>query len=252
MGKMLAGIIFLFLVNLTQEDIIASVENFVECDGCEVKILSIHIPFGKDISNFDSVELVPQDSKPFGRKIFRAYFSENGKNFIGTVFVYVDKKVDVLVAKRRIDKKEVAQMSDFEQKKMPLTTVPKDYISPADFPAGRIFKVPLRKGEILRKVHLEEDYEIRKGEQVKIVLRSGNIYLEFPALALSNGKVGELIKVRNITSNKIVYGVVREGKIVEVSDDRETGYRREKSYQVEEQRKDGRKPYVGDRLEETD
>ena len=214
---MVEMILFISLMNITREELILSVKNFVDCESCEIKLLSVHIPFGKDISEFDSVELIPGDSKPLGRKIFRAYFSSpDGKNFIGTVFVYVDKKVDVLVAKRRIGRKEVAEMTDFEKKRMPLTLVPKDYVPPDNLPRGRKFKVPVRKGEILRKVHLEEDYVIRKGDYVKLVLKNQVIYLEFPAIALSNAKEGDIVRVRNITSNKTVYGVARKGKVVEV------------------------------------
>jgi len=68
----------------------------------------------------------------------------------------------------------------------------------------------------LRKTHLREDIAIRKGDRVKIVLNSGIIYIEFPGLALSNAKEGEIIKVRNMSSNKIVYGVARRDKVVEV------------------------------------
>jgi len=121
------------------------------------------------------------------------------------------------VAKRRIEKGERVDEKDFEFKEVYSTLAPSDFISKEDIEQKELYlKVPVGKGEVLRKTHLREDIAIRKGDRVKIVLNSGIIYVEFPGLALSNAKEGETVKVRNMRSNKIVYGVARGNKIVEV------------------------------------
>ncbi len=210
--------LLLVIAMLTQDDVSDAVRQNVSCLDCEIKILSIHIPPNKNIEEFESIELISRDSKSFGRKVFTAYFKQGGKNFIGTVFAYVDKKVMTLVAQKRLSRGDKVNLEDFEVKEMYLTTLPQDYISPSDLKGEEILKVPLAKGEILRKTHLEQEYSIRKGDKIKIVRNSRKIYLEFPGLALQDAKYGEQVKVRNLSSNKIIYGTAKEGKIVEIND----------------------------------
>ncbi len=223
---MLSGIKILFAVLLTREAIAEKIKQYISCADCEVKVLSIHIPFRYDISDFTSVELTPRDSKAFGRKLFTAYFSNNeGKNFIGTVFAYVDKNVMVLVAKERLPRGAIISPENFDVRWMSITLVPQDFI-PAqeleneEFGKPMKLKVPVGSGEILRRTHIEENYAVKKGEKIKLVLSNGNIYLEFPAIALSNAKEGEIVKVRNLSSNKVVYGIAHEGKVVRIDNGR--------------------------------
>lgn len=210
-------LLLLPLLSLTEQDIIEKIKQQVSCDDCEIKVLSYHLPFKKKLDDFDSVEIVPKDSKVYGRRIFTAYFSKEGKNFIGTILAYIDRMVQVVVAKRRVERNEKLKSGDFEVKFVPMTLVPKDFVSPDEVLGKEIkLKVSLAKGEILRKAHISKNFVIRKGEHVKIVLETPKFYIEFPAIALSNAREGETIKVRNLRSNKIVYGKARKGKIVVV------------------------------------
>ncbi len=207
----------LLLLKLTYQDVEKIIKGVSDCGDCEVKVLSLHIPLKMKLEDFDSVEIVPRDSKALGRKVFTAYFQKEGKNFTGTVFAFIDKKVMIPVAKRRIEKGERVDVKDFDFKEVYSTLTPADFLSKEDIEQKDLYlKVPVGKGEVLRKTHLREDIAIRKGDRVKIVLNSGMIYIEFPGLALSNAKEGETIKVRNLSSNKIVYGVAKGDKIVEV------------------------------------
>mgnify|MGYP000201927981 FL=1 len=217
---MFLGEIFMsiFLITkLTYQDVENIIKGVSDCEDCEVKVLSLHIPLKMKLEDFDSVQIVPRDSKALGRKVFTAYFQKEGKNFTGTVFAFIDRKVMIPVAKRRIEKGERVDGKDFEFKEVYSTLTPSDFLSKEDIEQGELYlKVPVGKGEVLRKTHIREDIAIRKGDRVKIVLNSGIIYIEFPGLALSNAKEGEIIKVRNMSSNKIVYGVARRDKVVEV------------------------------------
>jgi flagella basal body P-ring formation protein FlgA len=208
---------FFILTKLTYQDVENMIKGISDCGDCEVKVLSLHIPLKMKLEDFDAVEIVPRDSKALGRKVFTAYFQKEGKNFTGTIFAFIDRKIMIPVAKRRIEKGERVDEKDFEFKEVYSTLTPSDFISKEDIEQKELYlKVPVGKGEVLRKTHLREDIAIRKGDRVKIVLNSGIIYVEFPGLALSNAKEGETVKVRNMSSNKIVYGVARENKIVEV------------------------------------
>lgn len=211
------AVLFLFL-SLTEADIIDKIRQEISCDDCDVRILSYHLPFKMKIEDFDSVEMISKDTKFYGRKAFTAYFSKGGKNYIGTIFAYVDKMVQVLVSMRRLERNEKVRPTDLEVRFVPYTLVPKDFISPDDL-SGEDFvmKVPIAKGEILRRAHILDELVIRKGDRVKLVLETSKFYIEFPGIALSDGKDGQEIKVRNLNSNRIVYGRAKEGKIVVVS-----------------------------------
>ncbi|MCS7213171.1 MAG: flagellar basal body P-ring formation chaperone FlgA [Candidatus Calescibacterium sp.] len=211
-------LVIISLISLTESDIVQKIRQEISCDDCDIKVLSYHLPFGKKIEEFDSVEIISKDTKAYGRKIFTAYFAKEGKNFIGTIFAYVDKMVQVLVPTRRVERNEKLSFSDLEIKFVPLTLVPKDFLSPDEISGREIsLKVPVAKGEILRRAHIADELVIRKGDKVKLVLENPKFYIEFPAIALSDAKSGEEIKVRNLNSNKVVYGRAKEGRIVIVN-----------------------------------
>ena len=206
----------LFFVLLTKQDIALEVQKYV-CKGCEFKILGIWIPGKKDISNFDDFELFPRDSKQIGRKIFDVLLkSKDGKMSWATLFVWVERYEEVAVLKKPVQRGEKLSQKFVEFVKMPATTVPPDAITRDNFEKfeGKVFTVDLKRGKILRKANLEENWSVRKGQRIKIVWKDGALYIETLGLALDSGKEGDRIRVRNLTSGKIIWGKIFRGTVI--------------------------------------
>lgn len=64
---------------------------------------------------------------------------------------------------------------------------------------------------------LQKPWLVRKGEQILIQAINGNIKITMAAVALADGALNETIKVRNLTSKRVVDAQVVDVRKVTVS-----------------------------------
>lgn len=81
---------------------------------------------------------------------------------------------------------------------------------------GKKLQRSLRVGSAVLLSMVESLPIVRRGERVKIVVNSGPLHLSATGLAGSDGVLDEMIRVRNINSNKMVYCRVAAPGLVEV------------------------------------
>lgn len=73
---------------------------------------------------------------------------------------------------------------------------------------GKIAKRTLLPGRYVQANALREAYLVEKGAPVDMVFVSGTLSISATAVTLEPGAAGDLVKVRNIDSGKVVLGVV--------------------------------------------
>jgi flagella basal body P-ring formation protein FlgA len=76
---------------------------------------------------------------------------------------------------------------------------------------------PLPAGALLMSQDLLPDFMVRQGEQVSLVAAAGGIQVRAAGLALQDGRYGALIRVQNVSSSKVVQGVVESDRVVDVT-----------------------------------
>lgn len=81
---------------------------------------------------------------------------------------------------------------------------------------GMLAKRTLKKGRAINYEHITFPPVIAEGELVKIFATKGNLKITTNGIAKSSGLTGEIIRVRNITSNKLIYARVDAPGIVSV------------------------------------
>ena len=81
---------------------------------------------------------------------------------------------------------------------------------------GKKLKRSLRAGNVVLTSMVETPPIVRRGERVKIVISTGHLLLTATGLAHSDGAVDEMIRVKNINSNKTIYCRVAAPGLVEV------------------------------------
>lgn len=81
---------------------------------------------------------------------------------------------------------------------------------------GKTPRRPLRAGEPLHTNDLETALTIRKGSLVTMILQSPQMVLTASARALEDGAEGQVIKVANLKSDRIVQAVVMDASTVTV------------------------------------
>ena len=81
---------------------------------------------------------------------------------------------------------------------------------------GRKLKINLKMGQILHPRHLFESFEINNGDIISIVSNSGNVSVIVSGEAQDSGNLGDLIKVKNLKSGKIVKGYIKKDKKIKI------------------------------------
>ncbi len=81
---------------------------------------------------------------------------------------------------------------------------------------GKRLKKNLKTGEPLFESLLEIPSTIKKGKRVLILVETKNVRITIPGIAVEAGKKGQIIKVKNVDSNKVVYARVMDNSTVKI------------------------------------
>ena len=72
------------------------------------------------------------------------------------------------------------------------------------------------KGSLISTMDVEIPYAVKSGEIVKVIYSNGIVSIETIGIAKSSGRIGDVVKVQNLSSGIIFAGKVVERKVVEV------------------------------------
>ena len=81
---------------------------------------------------------------------------------------------------------------------------------------GRRAKKSLRTGLVVHDRHLQPDWMVRAKQSVSVVNNTGGIQVTTAGIAMENGRLGDLVKVRNLSSNSILHGFVAGTKKISI------------------------------------
>lgn len=125
-------------------------------------------------------------------------------------------KVPVVVAKHATMQNEALNFDNLNVRFMSSTTISEPYFtSLKNFHRVRA-KTYIPSGAIIRPGMLERPYLIKRGDEVSIVVQSSQIYIRMKARAIDNGMKGDMIRVQNLSSGKVVQAEVVSPMIVSV------------------------------------
>lgn len=133
-----------------------------------------------------------------------------------TVYVPVTIGVygEVLVVNRGVKKGDILTTDDLTYRRIDVAAAGHGVINEVKRAEGMALKRPLKAGEILLQSHLIKPKIVHKGQTV--VLTSGSRFLsvETEGIALVSGHMGQQIRVRNHSSNRVVSAqVVAPGRV---------------------------------------
>ena len=69
---------------------------------------------------------------------------------------------------------------------------------------GSRAKINIRKGIPIKEYMIEPNYFVDRGSNVKIIYNKGLIHIELLGRALENGQLNQIIKVKNISTGKVI------------------------------------------------
>jgi flagella basal body P-ring formation protein FlgA len=128
----------------------------------------------------------------------------------------VEKIEQVLVAKRSIKKDDIITPADFEYQARNVFDLKSDFILSDQVIKGKMLRIPIRKGSVLTQSMLADLPLIKKGDVVSLVAQNDAMIIVTTGVSKEDGFENQLIKVENISSGRLIKGVVKSKSKVEV------------------------------------
>ncbi|MCY1688852.1 flagellar basal body P-ring formation chaperone FlgA [Yersinia enterocolitica] len=125
-----------------------------------------------------------------------------------SVTVKPDIYLPVWVAKNTLERGKVVAPDDIELKKKNISTAQGGYITDPDEIIGLTVKRRIRGLQVVIPSQLEQPVLVTRGQQVLMIAEQDGIEARMLGEALKNGRKGELIKVRNLSSKRTVTAIV--------------------------------------------
>lgn len=128
----------------------------------------------------------------------------------------IEKHINVVCAVRDIRKNDMVAASDIRvEKRGAEKRIGAGFLTDMSLAVGKQTRSDIRSGAVLFEKNLVIPSVLKKGDRVKLVARSGRLSIQTLAEAMSDGKSGERIRVRNIDTGKLVNATVVDSATVE-------------------------------------
>lgn len=135
--------------------------------------------------------------------------------------IYVSARIDVfgpvLVARHPIPRETRIAESDLERVERNLADLPYGYYANAEPVTGQVAKRTIGSATVITPPMLKPPRLVQRGERVSIIAESGPMTIRSQGKALSDGKPGELIRIRAEGSDRIINGTVVSEGVVKVT-----------------------------------
>lgn len=135
-----------------------------------------------------------------------------------TVYVPIKVKVfrPVVVASRPLAAKHIISKADLRIKQQDITAIRKGYIQNTDQAVGQQLKYSVAQGTVINPKSLVTQKLVRRGDRIVLIATAGSMEVKMSGIALSDATQGQRVRVKNISSQRVVEGVVDAPGIVRV------------------------------------
>lgn len=131
------------------------------------------------------------------------------------VGVRPDVFVAVVMPRSLIPRNTEITADDIELKKFNISNQHGDVLMHPEDVVGLTSKRALQPGKPLTAAELVQPLLVKRDQPVMIVSRMQGITASMPGVAMKNGHKGDVIRVRNATSQRVISGVVDQAGVVE-------------------------------------
>lgn len=136
-----------------------------------------------------------------------------------TLYVPVSVRLfgDVVVAARPLSRDRLLSGEDLKLAKRDLAQLNTGYYSSINQLTGKQARRNIAVDTAISSSLVKEPLAIRRGQRVNLVANAGGIEVRMTGEAMSDGTAGERIKVRNLSSKRIIDGTVKSATTILVA-----------------------------------
>jgi len=177
-----------------------------------VRPLAMTLPVGA----FDyRITQKPNDSRP-GRKNVTAAILQEGKEQ-GQVKMSGDLQLfgTVVSTTKRLNRHDILGNEDLVAKRQDISLLDNGLVQDPKQAVGQKLKISLPAGAILYTQAIDAPPLVNRGERVTIMAKSQALEITVPGEARNSGALGEIVRVKNLTSRREIQARVTGAGIVE-------------------------------------
>lgn len=130
--------------------------------------------------------------------------------------VRVTLEKDIVLAAVPLERGKVLAPGDVILARREVASTPGGYLTTVEAAAGQVVRRSVPAGTALTPGMLDSPVLVKRGQSVTLEARSGPIVVQMAGVAKGNGALGEIIGVENVSSGRVVQGIVRNEKSVEI------------------------------------
>lgn len=128
--------------------------------------------------------------------------------------LHIDRLVDVAVAVDNLPRGHAIGAADVHYEKRSLARLKRGYFSTKEGLIGKITTRTVNRGATYTANMVQQAKMVKRGERVTLSLSSGTVAVRVAGTALRDGARGDRIPVRNLSSKRVIQGVVHEPGLV--------------------------------------
>ena len=121
----------------------------------------------------------------------------------------------IIRLKKSVEKNDIIELDDIETVLLEKRHQTSFFSNKKEL-VGRKLKTNLKMGQTLHPRHLFESFDINNGDIISIVSNLGNVSVIVSGEAQDSGNLGDLIKVKNLKSGKVIKGYVNKDKKIKI------------------------------------
>ena len=121
----------------------------------------------------------------------------------------------VLVARYPMSRGTALSSSDVALVNKDVARMTQGYLVDINKINGMLLKYSVTAGTVLRPALLRLPITIKRGDHVVLMAQGGGIQVKMAGIALTDGAVGDVIRVRNLSSHRVVQGTVVSAGVVQ-------------------------------------
>lgn len=130
--------------------------------------------------------------------------------------VTVEVEVSVLVLRRPLARRARVELADVEPQVRRMPGLASVFVNDVGSLQGHRLKRSLAVGTALTVEMLQPDVLVRRGQQVTLIAANGGVQIRAQGQALTEGAATDRVRVQNVSSLKVVEGVVESDGVVRV------------------------------------
>lgn len=154
------------------------------------------------------VEFINQDQSGLGGNISVKAQCDNGNTWSVHVPAQVIIYREIAIASRDIARGEVIGHAHIKTNLVNVSSIRQAFVPKAESIIGKEVKRNISKGEPFKTSVLDAPTVIKRGELVALESQAGSIIVSSAGTAMTDGRIGQKIRVRNNSSERIISGVV--------------------------------------------